>query len=405
MCKCQEPKVEQRLKMQEPTVEITVPQSAERSQALDNIMGLTQDGSSTGQKLQKAFNKMEKLEKKLTRRPVKIHMLGQEGCQEFQLNEQTFEEQVKKANEKNKKSREAKKQKKAPTAGIEVLQNLDEAPAKENGEQLKLGEEVAWKVRFDNVLEGNMERQDRPYSREEILALEQARFYTPEEIETMVEKAKDFSFPYHQQSEPTQTGSAGVLPSFEEMMVDELFNGPSSMETQPYLEQVLEEGNVVINGCTVEQNPEKMQLNEYLMEETKPLHTNFVLPDQRLSLCYTCPVYFGSFENKQKVLEALCNEIHSKVLNKWGMFSCHCGLVPNLKLSQTPRNKNKVFLGCPKKLEVRCNFFQWIHEAPKPAYVPKTATRSALKKRLNDMVSEKMSIQKRQKTEGGFQFP
>ena len=92
MCKCQEPKVEQRLKMQEPTVEITVPQSAERSQALDNIMGLTQDGSSTGQKLQKAFNKMEKLEKKLTRRPVKIHMLGQEGCQEFQLNEQKFGE-------------------------------------------------------------------------------------------------------------------------------------------------------------------------------------------------------------------------------------------------------------------------------------------------------------------------
>ena len=120
MCKCQEPKVEQRLKMQEPTVEITVPQSAERSQALDNIMGLTQNGSSTGQKFQKAFNKMEKLEKKLTQRPVKIHMLGQEGCQEFQLNEQKCEERVKKVN-KNKKSREAKKQETAPTAG-----NLDE---------------------------------------------------------------------------------------------------------------------------------------------------------------------------------------------------------------------------------------------------------------------------------------
>lgn len=39
MCKCQEPKVEQRLKMQEPTVEITVPQSAERSQALDKYHG------------------------------------------------------------------------------------------------------------------------------------------------------------------------------------------------------------------------------------------------------------------------------------------------------------------------------------------------------------------------------
>ena len=53
----------------------------------------------------------------------------------------------------------------------------------------------------------------------------------------------------------------------------------------------------------------------------------------------------------------------------------------------------------------RCGYFQWIHQAPKPNYVPKTATRAALKKRLNDMVSEKMTFQKRQKTEGGFQFP
>ena len=55
----------------------------------------------------------------------------------------------------------------------------------------------------------------------------------------MVQKAKDFSFPYHHLSEPTQARSADVLPSYEEMMVDELFNGPSSMESQPDLEQVL----------------------------------------------------------------------------------------------------------------------------------------------------------------------
>ena len=183
------------------------------------------------------------------------------------------------------------------------------------------------------------------------------------------------------------------------------------METQPDLEQVLEEGNAVINGCTVEQNPEKMQLNEYLMEETKPLHTNFVLPEPRLSLCYTCPVYFGSFENKTTVVEALCNEIHAKVLNKWGTFSCYGGLVPILKLSQTSRNKNKVFLGCPKNVEARCEYFQWIHQAPKPVYTPRTATRSALKKRLNDMVHERMEKrQKRTKVEfeetiGGFMFP
>ena len=142
------------------------------------------------------------------------------------------------------------------------------------------------------------------------------------------------------------------------MTVDELFNAPSSMETQPDLEQVqvLDEGVAVINGRTVEwwpNDPEKGQL-----EGTKPLHTNFVVPDQRLALCYTCPVYFGSFENKQKVLDALCKEIHSKVLNQWGTFACDCGFLPILKISQTPRNKNKVFLSCPKNVETRCGYFQ-----------------------------------------------
>ena len=88
-----------------------------------------------------------------------------------------------------------------------------------------------------------------------------------------------------------------------------------------------------------------------------------------------------------------------------GILSCECGLVSKLQLSQTPINKNKVFLGCPKPREARCGYFQWIHEPPKPNYVPKTATRKALKKRLADMVSDRMSLEKKQKTEGGFQFP
>ena len=46
---------------------------------------------------------------------------------------------------------------------------------------------------------------------------------------------------------------------------------------------------------------------------------------------------------------------------------------------------------------MRCSYFQWIHQPPKPNFVPKTATRSALKKRLNDMVQERM--QKRPKVE------
>ena len=57
---------------------------------------------------------------------------------------------------------------------------------------------------------------------------------------------------------------------------------------------------------------------------------------------------------------------------------------------------------------MRCSYFQWIHQAPKANFVPKTVTRSALKKRLKDMVQERM--QKRPKVEyeetiGGFVFP
>lgn len=63
---------------------------------------------------------------------------------------------------------------------------------------------------------------------------------------------------------PTHAGSVDVLPSYEEMTVNELFNGPRSMETQPDLEQVhvMDNGTAVINGHTVEwfhsKDPEKM---------------------------------------------------------------------------------------------------------------------------------------------------
>ena len=203
------------------------------------------------------------------------------------------------------------------------------------------------------------------------------------------------------------------LPSYEERMLDDMFNGPSSTETQPDLApaKVLEEGVAVTqDGRTVEwwpvEEPEQMaNMLEYLEDENNPLHTNFVLPNQGLALCYTCPVFFGSVQSKQIVAEALCNEIQSKILSHWGTLSCRCGLVPKLQLSQTPRNTNKVFLGCPKPREARCGYFQWIHEPRKPNYVPKTATRKALRKRQADMVSDRMSLEKKQNTEGGFQFP
>ena len=89
-------------------------------------------------------------------------------------------------------------------------------------------------------MEGRKEREDRPY--------------TKEEIETRVQKAKDFLFPYYEpfmlpKLEPIQSGPIEpqiILPSYE--TVEELFNGPElkrslSMETQPD-----PDGTTVING-------------------------------------------------------------------------------------------------------------------------------------------------------------
>ena len=190
-------------------------------------------------------------------------------------------------------------------------------------------------------------------------------------------------------NENAQPATEFTLPTYEDMMVQDLFNGPSSMETQSDQAPVLEE----------------LALQEYLIDASKPLHSSFVLPEQGLALGYTCPVYFGSTDSKQVVLSALCNSIHPKLQQVWGTFSCHCGLIPRLKLSQTPRNPNKVFLSCPKEKEARCNYFQWIHQAPKPLRIPKSCNPANLKKRMHEMVQE--SLQKRSKVEeeGGFKFP
>ena len=108
----------------------------------------------------------------------------------------------------------------------------------------------------------------------------------------------------------------------------------------------------------------------------------------------------------QTVLDTICNSIHPKIHQQWGTFACHSGLVPRLKLSQTRRNPKKVFLSCPKEREARCNYFQWIHQAPKPVKVPKASTPSALKKRMHEMVQERLWLEKRPKVEeGGFKFP
>ena len=121
-------------------------------------------------------------------------------------------------------------------------------------------------------------------------------------------------------NENAQPATQIMLPSYEEMQqaCRDLFSGPSSMETQPDLAPVhiMEDGGAVLpEGQQVEwwsvegefDVPilEELALQEYLMDASKPLHTNFVLPEQGLALCYTCPVYFGNADSKQTVLKTI----------------------------------------------------------------------------------------------------
>ena len=190
------------------------------------------------------------------------------------------------------------------------------------------------------------------------------------------------------------------LPSYEDMHQEcsDLFNGPSSMETQPDLDpSIREEGIAVVpDGRHVEWWPvsdepkrvdelENLKLQEYLMDDSKPLDTTFVLQPNAGNKS-TCPVYFGKADQKHTVLNIICNEIHPKIQEQWGLGTCECGFVPKVKLSQTARNPNKVFLCCPKAREAQCHYFQWIHQAPKPLRVSKASAHSALKKQMHDMV-------------------
>lgn len=74
MCKLVSPtdRQLQRLNMSEPTITITitVPQDAELSQAIDEIIWLPNDGASTGEKVPQAVGKIEELQQTLYQVPI-----------------------------------------------------------------------------------------------------------------------------------------------------------------------------------------------------------------------------------------------------------------------------------------------------------------------------------------------
>ena len=139
---------------------------------------------------------------------------------------------------------------------------------------------------------------------------------------------------------------------------------------------------------------------EYMQDDTKPLHTNFVVPNKGKKS--SCPVFFGTMDEKTRVVECLCQQMNPKTLKLWGTLSCYCDDVPRMRLSKTEKNPNRVFICCPKTQDMKCRFFQWIDQPPLPK---KTCNAKALKKRFLEMAEEE-TIAKRGKEDvsGGFYF-
>lgn len=79
-----------------------------------------------------------------------------------------------------------------------------------------------------------------------------------------------------------------------------------------------EEGEPDLEQLQKEIGNETEELYLYLSDKNKPLHSHFLLLNQGWASASTCPVYVGSFQSKQIVVEALCNDIHTKLLNQWG---------------------------------------------------------------------------------------
>ena len=92
-----------------------------------------------------------------------------------------------------------------------------------------------------------------------------------------------------------------------------------------------------------------------------PLTTQFLLPAFEGNKL--CPGFYGRIEHKKKVYHALKEDMHAEVQSKWGELKCHCLLIPKMRLSETARNLNKLFLtsGTPATADIHCKYFQWIH--------------------------------------------
>ena len=70
------------------------------------------------------------------------------------------------------------------------------------------------------------------------------------------------------------------------------------------------------------------------------------------SCAFSCPI-----EKFQLIERLFLEQVHCEVRTYWESMQCFCQKRVRLRLSQTTKNPNRLFLSCRKK---ECDFFQWI---------------------------------------------
>jgi len=126
---------------------------------------------------------------------------------------------------------------------------------------------------------------------------------------------------------------------------------------------------------------EKMKLEEISSDEDRcvndfcPIHEesaiNCLNPDDEFNPFFFkcthegCPVFYTS-DTERAVRGEITNHIHRDTwhLLRDGSVLCDCGCKPRMKLSQSKKNFNRVFLTCFKKNDP-CGYFQFLHWKPR----------------------------------------
>ena len=77
-----------------------------------------------------------------------------------------------------------------------------------------------------------------------------------------------------------------------------------------------------------------------------------------------CPIFWGNSSDQETVKQILGSSIQKTLMETWPKLRCLCKRVPELQLSKTSKNMNRVFLSCgvaDKCMDYYCcKYFQWI---------------------------------------------